>query len=52
MDESAMGRCDMVLGRYILTELELNLKLSKNVIKYYCGPLKESTAPKVDLGTY
>ena len=42
----------MILGRDLLTELGLNLKLSEHVIKLDDGPLKGSTAPMVDLGTY
>ena len=32
VDDSAKGRYDMILGRDLLTELVLNLKLSDNVI--------------------
>ena len=42
----------MILGKYLLTELGLNLKLSEHVIEAYGGPFKESTTPMVDLGTY
>ena len=49
MDESAKGRYDMILGRYILTEVVLNLKHSKHAIKSGDGPLKRSTAPMIDL---
>ena len=52
MAESAKSRYDMILGRDKLTELGLNLKLSEHVIKLDDGPLKGSTAPMVDLGTY
>ena len=43
---------DMILCRYLLTELGLNLKLSEHVIKSDDGPFKGSTAPMVDLGKY
>ena len=42
----------MILGREILTELGLNLKLSEHVIKAYDGPFKGSIKPMVDLGIY
>ena len=52
MDESAKGRYDMILRRYILTELVLNLKFSEYVIKAGDGTSNGSTTPMVDLGTY
>ena len=52
VDESAMSRYKMILGRDILTSLRLNIKLSGNVIKADDVPLKGSTAPMVGLGTY
>ena len=42
----------MILGRYMLTELVLNLKNSKHVIESDNGPLIGSTSPMVDLGAY
>ena len=42
----------MILGRYILTSLVSNLILSEHVMETYYEPLKGSTAPVVDLGTY
>ena len=42
----------MILGRYILTELGLNLKNSKHVIEADDGPFIGSTAYMVDLGAY
>ena len=51
-DESAKGRYDMILGRYLLTALGSNLKFSDLVIEADYGPFKGSTAPMVDLGTY
>ena len=47
-----MGRYNMILGRALLTELGLNLKLSEHVIKADGGPLKGLTAPMVNLGAY
>ena len=48
----AKGRYDMILGKDILTEVGLNLKLSENVIKADDGTFNGSTTPMVDLGTY
>ena len=45
------GILNMVLGRYLLTELLLNIKIYKHVIKSGDGPLKGSIAPMLDLGT-
>ena len=42
----------MILGRDLLTELGLNLKLSKHVIKADDGPFMGATAHMVDLGAY
>ena len=42
----------MILNRYILTALGLNLKFFKHVIKSDSQPLKGSTAPIVDSGIY
>ena len=50
-DESDKGRYDMILGRDILIELFLNLKLSDHVIKMDYAPFKGSTALLVDFGT-
>ena len=52
MNESTKGRYDKILGRYLLTVLILNLKLSYNVIKAYDGPFKGYTEPMIDMGTY
>ena len=41
----------MILGRYILTALWLNIELSDHAVESYDGPLKGSTAPMVDLVT-
>ena len=52
MDFFSKGRYDIILGRYILTELGLNLNFSKHIIKADYGTLKGSTPPMVDLGKY
>ena len=52
VDESAKGRYDMILGRYLLTNLGLNLKFSERVIEAGDGTFKGSTAPMVYLSTY
>ena len=50
VDESCKRRYDMILGRYLLTSLGLNLNLSEHVIKSDGGLLKFSSAPMVDFG--
>ena len=52
MDDSAKVRYNIIIGKYLLTELGLNMKLSEHFIKVDNGPLKGSSAPMVDLGTY
>ena len=52
VDDSATVRYAIILGRYILTTSVLNIELSDHVIKLDDGPLKGSTAPMVDMGTY
>ena len=52
MDESAKGIYDIILGRYQLTVLWLNIKFSDQVMESDDGPLKVYTAPMVDLCTY
>ena len=52
VDDSTKGRYDMILGRYILTPLGLNIKLSDHVIKAEDAPLKGLMAPIVDMGIY
>ena len=42
----------MILGRYLLTALGLNLEISDQFIKADDGNLKVSTAPVVDMDTY
>ena len=50
--DSATDIYDMLLGIDIFIILLLNLKFSDHVIEAYYGPLKGSTAPMVNLGTY
>ena len=52
VDDSAKGRFNMILGRYLSTALGLNLKLPKHIIESGDIPLKLPTAPIVDLGAY
>ena len=52
VDYSAKGMYDMILGRYILIELGLNLKFSEHFTEADDGPFKGFTTPMADLGTY
>ena len=52
VDDSAKGRYDMILGRYILKALGFNVKLSEHDTKSDYGPLKGSSALMINLGTY
>ena len=52
LDESAKGGYDMILGKDLLNDLGLNIKLSDCVIESDDGPFKGSVSPIVDLGTY
>ena len=52
VDDSAKGRYDIIVGRYIWTELVLNLKISDHVIEADDGPSMRSTAPMVYLCAY
>ena len=52
MDDSAKGVYDMILRRDLWTEIGLYIKFYEHFIKADDGPLKGSTAPMVDLGTY
>ena len=52
VDYSAKGRYDILLGRYILTALGLNLKIYYHVIEANGGPFKSPAASMVDLGAY
>ena len=51
-DDSAKVAYDIILGRYLLTALVLNLKLSEHVIESDDGTLKGSSSPVVDLIMY
>ena len=51
MYDSTNGRYDMILGRYLLTYLGLNLQLSDHTIEADDGTFKGSRAPMVDMGT-
>ena len=50
--ESAEGRYAMILGRDLLTKLELDLKFSKNIIIGGDGIYEGWLAPMVDVGNY
>ena len=52
MDESSKGINDMILGRYLLLELGINISFPEHVIKADDGTLKGSTTTMVDFGTY
>ena len=49
--DSAKGSYDMILRRYLLTELGPKIKVYDHVIESKNGPFKGSAAPMVDLGT-
>ena len=52
MYDYAKGGYDIILGRNILTELVLNLKLSEHITKEYDQTFRGSTTTMVDLGQY
>ena len=52
VNESTKGRYDMILERFLLTELGFNVKLSDHIIEADDGTFKGSTTPMVDLGAY
>ena len=52
VDDSAKGRYEMVLHKYILKLLGFNIKISLRIIEAKHEPLKGSTTPMVDLGRY
>ena len=52
VDDSSKGIYNIILGRYLLTELVLNLKFSDHVIESDDEPLKGYMAPMVYMGTY
>ena len=47
VDDSINGRYDMILGRYLLTTLGLDIKPSDQVIKADDDPFKGSTAKNI-----
>ena len=52
VNKSAKGRYNMIVGRYLWTELWLNLKFYYYVVEEDGGPFKGSTEPMVDLVKY
>ena len=52
MDEYAKDRYDIILGRYLLIELVLNIKRFKHFIEAVGGTFKGCTAPMIDFGMY
>ena len=52
VDDSAKGRYKIFIGRDLLAELGLNLKISEHVIKVSDGTFKGFTTSIVDFGTY
>ena len=52
VDDSSKGVYDMILGRYLLKDLVLNLKFFNNAIEADDGPFIGSMEFMVDLGTY
>ena len=52
MDDSTKVRYNIILYRYLLTELRLHLNIYEYVIEAGDGPLKGSTELIIDLGAY
>ena len=52
MEESNKGIYQIILVRYIVSQLQLNITFSKNFINAGYGPLKWSTSSMIYLGTY
>ena len=52
VDKSTNGRYDMILGRYLLTALGLNIKFYKNVIIGGEGPYEGCSESMVDISKY
>ena len=50
--DSAKDRYDMILGKYLLTKLGLNIKFSEDIIEADDGTFKWSTTPMFNLGKY
>ena len=51
MDDSSKVRYDMILGKYLLTYLGFNLKISDHVIEVDDGPFKGPLSLMVNMGT-
>ena len=52
MDDFDKDRCDIIIGRYLLTVLGLNIYFSRYIIEVVDEPLKGSTSPLIYLGVY
>ena len=52
MDDSTKVRYNIILDKYLLTELRLHLNIYEYVIEAGDGPLKGSTELIIDLGAY
>ena len=52
MDNYAKSRHDMIFNRYLLTELILNLKSPKHIIKEGYGLFEGSSETMIDLDMY
>ena len=52
VDESAKILYGMILGRYLLKQLVLNLKLSDHIIEAYYGSFKGYTTSMIDLSAF
>ena len=52
VDKYTNGRYDIILGRYLLTALGLDIKFSENVIIGGEGPYEGCSEPMVDVSNY
>ena len=52
VDESTTGRYDLIIVRYLLTALGLDLKFSENIVIVSEGPCEGLLAPMVDISNY
>ena len=52
MDNKNNSRYYMILGRYLITKLRLDLNFSENIIIGDKGPYEGCSAPMVDLSNY
>ena len=52
VDKSTNGRYGTILGRYLLTELGLDIKFYANIIIFGEGPYDGCSAPMVDVSNY